>query len=321
MSPVAWPAATVTIGGTELSSADAGVGRLVVSNVVGGGHDRLWAMLAPGSQLAGATAMSAVSAQLGYGTSLTGVFTGALAVTGQTTLGIVITAYGSSAALSKTRVGRSYVRQSVADIVGDLLNAGEVQQGEVDAPTQLDCYAVDERCPVWDHLRALARLTGLELSAGADGSVNFRSPRTSDAATVTLSYGTDLLDWDLCSYAPPDQAPAVVPYGAASQLGSDHWHIILREPDGGPPASPTIVPPAIRDQDSASTVGDALGAAAARHATSGYARAVGTPAIRAGDVVTISGIASGDETVRVIEVVHELDDAGFRTQLRVEGTG
>jgi hypothetical protein len=320
MSPASWPTATVTVGGTELSSANAGVTRLVVTNAVGGGHDRLSAVFAPESPLAGATATSAVSAQLGYGTSLTDAFTGVLAATGQTAWCTAVTAYGPSAALSKTRVGRSYVQQSVADIVGDLLGTGGVQQGEVDAPTQLDCYAVDERRPVWDHLRALAQLTGLELSTGADGSVNFRPPRTSDAATVTLSYGADLLDWDVRSYAPPDQAPTVVPYGAASQLGADHWHIVLREPDGGPPASPTIVPPAIRDTDGASAVGDALGATAARHAMSGHVLAVGTPAIRAGDVVTISGISPGDVTVRVIEAVHELDDAGFRTQLRVEGT-
>jgi hypothetical protein len=321
MSPTSWPAATVTIGGTELSSADARVSRLVVSNAVGGCHDRLSASLGHGSPLAGATAMSAVSAQLGYGTSLTDAFTGALATTSQTAWCTVVTAYGPSAALSETRVGRSYVQQSVADIVADLLSAGDVSQGEVDAATQLDCYAVDERRPVWDHLRALAQLTGLELSTGADGSVNFRPPRTSDAATVTLNYGADLLDWDVASYAPPDQAPAVVPYGAASELGADYWHILLREPDGGPPASPTIVPPAIRDADGASAVADALGATAARHAISGYVLAVGTSAIRAGDVVTISGLPSGDVTVRVIEVVHELDDAGFRTQLRVEGTG
>jgi hypothetical protein len=321
MSLTSWPAATVTIGGTELSSADAGVSRLVVSNVVGGGHDQLTAILAPGSQLAGATAMSAVSAQLGYGTSLTDAFTGALGVTGQTARCTVVTAYGPSAALSKTRVGRSYVQQSVADVVGDLLNAGNVPQGQVDAPNQLGCYAVDERRPVWDHLRALAQLTGLELSTGADGSVNFRPPRTGDAATVTLNYGADLLGWDVRSYPPPGQAPAVVPYGAASQLGADLWHIVLREPDGGPPASPTIVPPAIRDADSANAVGDALGATAARHAISGYVLVVGTPTIRAGDVVTISGIPPGDVTVRIIEAVHELDDAGFRTQLRVEGTG
>ena len=234
MSLTSWPAATVTIGGTELSSANAGVSRLVVSNVVGGGHDRLMAILAPGSQLAGATAMSAVSAQLGYGTSLTGAFTGALGATGQTARCTAVTAYGPSAALSKTRVGRSYVQQSVADVVGDLLKAGNVPQGQVDAPNQLGCYAVDERRSVWDHLRALAQLTGLELSTGADGSVNFRPPRTGDAATVTLNYGADLLGWDVRSYAPPDQAPAVVPYGAASQLGADYWHIVLREPDGGP---------------------------------------------------------------------------------------
>jgi hypothetical protein len=213
------------------------------------------------------------------------------------------------------------VQQSVADVVGDLLSAGNVQQGQVDAPAQLGCYAVDERRPVWDHLRTLAQLTGLELSTGADGSVNFRSPQTGDAATVTLNYGADLLEWDVRSYAPPDQAPVAVPYGAASQLGPDSWHIVLREPDGGPPASPTIIPPAIRDQDGASAIGDALGAMAARHAISGYLLVVGTPTIRAGDVVTISGLPSGDVTVRVIEVAHELDEAGFRTQLRVEGTG
>ncbi len=321
MPAASWPAATVTIGGTELSSADAGVSRLVVSSVVGGGHDRLWALLAAGSQLAGMSAMSAVSAQLGYGTSLTGAFCGAIAETGQTALGTAVTALGSSAALSRTRVGRSYVLQSVADVVIDLLSVGGVQPGEVQAPAQLDCYAVDERRPVWDHLRALARLTGLELSTGADGSVNFRPPRTGGAATVTLSYGADLLGWDVRSNAPPDQAPAVVPYGAASQLGADHWHILLREPDGGPPASPTIVPPVIRDEDGATAAGQALGATAARHATGGSVLAVGTPTIRAGDVVTISGLASGDQAVRAIEVAHELDDAGFRTRLQVEGTG
>ena len=171
-------------------------------------------------------------------------------------------------------------------------------------------------------MRQLARLTGSELSSDPEGAVNFRPVKTG-SADHTLRYGADLLVWNVRSQQPPAPEVSVVPFGAASEEGSEKWHIVLRDPEGGSPSLPTLVPGALRDRDAAQALQDAIAAAAVRSGTSGTLVVAGDGSMRAGDLVELAEMPSGEDgTLRSLTVTHVLaPDGGFRTGLTVEGAG
>src|SRR5262249_12394914 len=131
----------------------------------------------------------------------------------------------------------------------------------------------------------------------------------------------DLMHWSLGPRQPEKSDLAVVPYGAASEEGTDKWHLLLREPDHGAPSSPTLVAAALRDRDAASALGDALAKVARRLGRGGEVLATGTPEVRAGDLVKLQGIPDQDDgTWRATGVTHLLDPgAGFCTLVALEG--
>jgi hypothetical protein len=211
------------------------------------------------------------------------------------------------------------VSQSASDIVSDLVGAAQANVGEVSSSLTLSAYHADERRSVWSHLCTLARFAGCELSADGSGAVNFRPPK-SGAADHTFRHGAELVAWDV---GPRDTAAtdtSVVPFGAASEQGSDKWHVLLREPDGGPPSDDTLVPGALRDRDGAQTYEQALKDARTRRGIGGEVLARGDASVRAGDVLALDDVPGADDPLRITAATHRLGgDTGFFTLLRVEG--
>jgi hypothetical protein len=205
-------------------------------------------------------------------------------------------------------------------VVSDLVSSAGGTTGEVSASHQLAAFHVDERRSVWAHVRGLARLTGSELSCDPQGAVNFRPVKTG-SADHTARYGADLVTWDVGPRETGGAAVSVVPFGAASEEGTEKWHVLLREPDGGSPSEPTLVPGALRDRDAAQALQDALAAAAERRGKAGTLVLVGDNTIRAGDLVELTDMPSGeDATLRAVAVTHALARrGGYQTALSVEG--
>jgi hypothetical protein len=313
------PNARLTLDGRGLGAAEAALEWVRVDLSVGGAHDRFHCGLGRLSPFADVAPGVSAALEIGYGDGLEPVLTGTVTAVQRSPLGLVVEGLAAPASLSTARLGRSYVGQSVGDVVGDLVSSAGGTTGEVSASHQLAAFHVDERRSVWSHLRQLARLTGSELSTDASGGVNFR-PVKSGRADHTLRHGADLVDWRIGTREPGADV-TVVPFGAASEEGSEKWHIVLREPDGGSPSGPTLVPAALRDRDSAQALQDALAAAAARSGTAGSVVAVGDGAIRAGDLVELTDMPAGEDgLLRGVSVTHLLArSGGYRTGIAVEG--
>lgn len=314
------PAAKLTLGGHSLDAAEAALESLRVELSVSGAHDRFQCRLGHLSPFADVDAGADAEIQLGYGDDLQTVLTGTVTAVERAPWGLRVEGLAASSTLSAARIGRSYIGQTVADVVADLAAAGGGSAGEVSASHTLAAYHVDERRSVWTHVRQLARLTGSELSSAPDGGLNFRPVKTG-TADHTLHHGADLVAWRVGPRGPAGPDVSVVPFGAASEQGTDKWHILLRSPEGDSPQGEVVVAAALRDRDATQALQDALGAAAARRAQGGGLTLVGDGAIRAGDLVELADMPSGEDgLLRAIAVTHLLAmDAGFRTAIAVEG--
>lgn len=314
------PEAALTIGGERLTAAQAALAGLEVELGVGRLHDRFRAILGEASPFSDASVGGSATIELGYQDDLATVLTGTLTSVRHRAWGLVVEGLGATVTLSRTHLGRSYVSQSAADIVTDLVSSAQGDVGEVSASLQLAAYHVDERQSAWAHVCTLGRLAGCEVSADGQGALNFRPPKNG-SPSHSFRYGAELVAWDV---GPRDATRAdvdVVPFGAASEQGADRWHVLLREPDSGPPTDETLVPGALRDRDGAHTYRQALRDAATRRATGGEVLVGGDATVRAGDVVTLDGLPGGDDgPLRVTAATHWLrGDSGFYTLMRVEG--
>lgn len=317
---LARPDAALTLDGDRLTAAGAALAALQVELGVGSAHDRFRAALGAISRFSDVAAGASAVVELGYGNDLETVLTGTVTSVERRPWGLVVEGLAATFALSRARLGRSYVGQSAGDVVSDLVSAANGSAGEVSSTLALSAYHADERRSVWSHLCVLARLAGCELSADSDGSVNFRPPK-SGSPDHSFRHAAELIAWDV---GPRDTAQtdiSVVPFGAASEQGSDKWHVLLREPDGGAPSDETLVPGALRDRDGAKTFEQALKDARTRRGTGGDVLVAGDAGVRAGDVCTLDDVPdAGSDPLRITSATHRLGgESGFFTLMRVEG--
>ncbi len=310
------PSAKITIDGRGLTAAEAGLVRLSVE-MTPGSHDAADLVLWPGSKFAGTAPGAVISVALGTAGAEEDVWTGEAVAVHAAPEGVAIEGLAATAALSRARLTRTYVGQTVADIVRDL--AGEAGIDQVEAALELSAYSIDGRRTVWAHLTELARLAGADLGCGAAGGLRF-VPRRTGPATRTLRHGADLLDWSVGRAAAP-AAPTVVAHGAGSEAGAKRWHWILNDPAGPGGAGAAVA--AFRTRAGAEAMTEALAARAARLAVRGVLRIVGDPALRVGDLIGIEDLPGPNPgTLRVLSMQHLLDmRAGFVTSLAVEGAG
>ncbi len=314
---LARPRAVLTLDGRSLTSAEAAVARLRVLLGVGGAHDPAEVVVWPASKLSAATPGSSLAVALGEEGEEEDVWAGEVAEVSAGPDGVVLDGLAGTVALARERVSRTYLDQTVADVVRDL--AGSAPVDEVGGDLELPAYAVDDRRTVWAHLRELAALAGADLGSAPDGGLRFVPPRTG-SADHTFRHGAELLGWSAAA-GTARTAPAVAAHGAASEAGAEQWHWLRRSPSGS--AGALRVPAAVRTRDAAEAVAQALAARAARAAVGGRLRLRGAPEVRPGDLVEVEGLPTGDPgTLRVLRVEHVLDGrTGFTTTLDVEGAG
>jgi hypothetical protein len=332
-------AATALLGAGDLDLPQAGVHRLVVDLGTGPGHDRVDLFLSHLSPLAATEPATELRVALANAGDPVDVLAADVLRVDQTPTGVHVVALAPSHRLSDLRIARTYVQQTVADVVEDLLAEAEVAAGSVDAGQSLAQYHLDGRRSAWDSIHALARLFGAEITSGADGSLSFvPAPGASAggalgglgglagaAAGVAgdllglggggLRRGANLLGWATGPRrAEALPVPGVAPLGAASSLGASRGHHVLKEPDDG--SSATLVIASLRDTDGADGAAQALTARATRTRTGGRLVVVGDPTLRAGTDVDVD-----DETWHVRRVQHCMDAvSGYVCELTVEGT-
>ena len=307
------PNANITIDGRKFNAAEAALVSLKIDLCVTGAHDAAQLCVWPESKFAAASPGAGLSVALGDQDREEDVLGGEIVAVRPTSRGVLLDGLSATVALSRTFMSQTYVSQSVADIVNDLASAVSIDQ--VDADIQVSAYHVDNRRPVWMHLRMLAQLAGADLGSTADGSLRF-VPAAGASQPTKLRYGANLLDWDFATFL-AQTAPTVVAHGAGSEAGSAKWHWLRHSPAGG---DPTRVVGSIATKEAAELASKVLEERASRAAVRGRLLIVGDATIRPGDSVEISDLPGADSrTLRVLAVHHNLDSvSGFLTRLTVE---
>ncbi len=309
------PYARISVDGRELGADEAALVRLQIDLAVNGSHDQATLQLWPRSKMADAAAGAALSIKLGERDSEKTVWTGEVSARRLSPQAVVIEGLAATVVLSRMSKSQSYLNQSVADIVRDLAGAAQIDQAQ--GRVKFSVYHVDNRRPVWSHLRELARLVGADLGSAPDGSLRF-VPAAGAVTPLDLRYGAELLDWNLAQNAAP-QAAAVAAYGSASESGAARWHWLAHDPVGAGAAT-TRLPAALSTRDAAQAVSDASQKRAERAAVNGELLIIGRPAIRPGDAVEATGLPGGDPGVLRVRAVRHTFDAtsGLLTRLQVE---
>ena len=333
------PTAVIVADGTELTAAQAGLIQLIVDIGQGAAHDRARLALGRASPIAGIGPGSEVEVQLGYEDAPEVVLTGDVDEVSQREWGTVVEVMARPARMTKVRIGRSYVETAAADIVTDLLGEADVDEGEIDTGPTLAAFHVDERNHAWAHLYRLSRLASSELSTAADGSLNFLLAPGADTGIGGLAgavagaaasllglgggrrFGAEIHEMAINTAAPIPVGRSVAPFGAASELGSSSWHVLVKEPAGSAPVGDVLIPAALRDRDAAAQLQNSMTEANVRAETAAWLTLTGDPSLRAGDTLQLSDLPDGsDPSVRVTRLSHRFSrDAGFVTRLQAEG--
>ena len=327
------PTMTLDIDGQELTGPEAAVISVIAH--VGSGRliDAVKIALASQSPVIDVRPGAEVRVDLGDDGDDETVLTGELESVTQFPWGAVLDVIALPVRLSRVFVGRSYLDQSPADIIADLANEADVATGELASTDALSAYHIDERRNTWHHVNDLAATAGAVLRTDPDGSLSMAAiaPATglgglaqaaAGAAQDLLGlgdswrFGAELLAASVRSSQPATGA-AVVPHGAASPLGSDKWHLLLREPDGGAPGERTLVPAAVRTEAAASALSDALTALAERTSTVATITTFGRPGLRPGDPVSVEDWPFGDPVpLEIDRVCHRFDRRkGFTSEV------
>jgi len=311
------PTATLTLDGQSLTATEAGLLALSVRQSHGA-HDAVDLSLWPRSKFASAAPGATLTVALGTDTDNEDVFTGEIIAVRRTPAALRLEALSATIALSRLRQSRTYLDQTIADIVNDL--ASFVGTDDVTADVKLSAYSIDDRRTVWAHILELATLAGAEAGVSASGTIRF-VPAGTSPVTHTLRYGATLLSWDIQTIASP-HVPKVFASGAASEQGAERWHWLARDPVGEG-TEPARLIGSFHTRDAADALAKTLGDAAKRATTRGSIRLVGEPTLRPGDVVELKdlpGDASG--SFRILTLRHIFNPhAGFVTEATVEGAG
>lgn len=315
--------------GGALDAAQAAVLRLTVELSVDEAHDRVELLLWRDSLLATASPGAKLVVGLGEADGTEDVLTVEVAGCDLTPWGAVLTGYAPSRRLSSTFIGRAYVDSTVGDVVSDLLGEAGVDEGTVDSHLSLPAFHVDPRRSAWATIHTLSRLSGSQITTGADGALSFtpipgasaagglagaaQSAAGSAAAAVGLGSSDELREGaELLSFrfGPRQPVTAVgVQTPVAVRAG-----LLLAEPDSGSGA-PVDVLPSARTPELADAASSTRGAAARRRTRTGLVSVPGRPGLRAGNTIRARGA-----DYRVLQVRHVLDTTtGYRCDLLLEG--
>jgi hypothetical protein len=335
MNWVLKPDARIEVSGRDLSAAEAGLAALSVdlaTGTVGSAHLSLW----PRTAFENAAPGDEIALSIGAADNPTPAFSGVIESVRKGPRAVVIEAREAPAPLLTSRLNRSFVNQTIADIVHGL--AGDVPVSAAESEIELSLYAVEGRRSVWSHLRELAALAGADLHCTADGALVFAPYGAGESHT--LHRGIDLLGWETLSAATPEAETYAV-HGAGSRAGADKWHWLDPAVKGAETGESRVLG-AFANTDAAEAATAAAAARAANAAVRARARVWGRPNLRIGDTLdlvlaesggggllgaateALSGMLGGSSSkppYRITGLTHSLNrEAGFVTTLELGGS-
>jgi phage protein D len=270
----------------------------------------------------------AASLALGYGTSLTNVFSGT--VDGiEPDLGYLrIRALSGIADLLRLRVNQVYENQSAGQIVSDLASQAGLTTGRLQDGLDLPFLVVDDSRSAYHWCRDLAERVGFDLYVTPAGELAFAA-FDKTAADHQFTYARDVLSLRVTNLAPSFASVEVWGESPASSKGGESAGWLTRDFSrfvgrAGQGTVLRVSDPAVRTQDAAAAAANGRLAALTRQAVFGEAVVLGKAEVKLGDAVTFND--APDERLKgvlqVKRVVHQFTKTdGFTTRLDLWGGG
>ena len=269
---------------------------------------------------------ASVSLDMGWDDNGTTVFSGTIQSLQYSLNEVQGIAHGSQKDLVQTRIDETYVDQSAGDIVKALAQRAGIQTGTVDNGIQLPRYLADGSLSLFDHLHALARISGVDVFTDEQGKINF-TKREAFTADFTYQFGVNLVDVRISQSKPSVTAIEVVPESPASEDGADtsSWFVKGSKDlaaTAGEGNTRRFSNALCTTKEAAETAAQAYQRDIARRATRGKIMVMGQPEINPGNVVELTDMPDGNTNgyYEVSGVDHALDGLrGFRSTIYLWG--
>lgn len=141
-----------------------------------------------------------IEIQAGYGSEYSTVFKGVVVrhsvrVVGENLSRLVIECRDKSVAMTVGRKNANFVDQKDSDIMASLVGNYSGLSSDISATTYQYAELVQYYCTDWDFLLTRAEANGMLVSVD-DATVTVAAPKTSSAALFTVTYGTDLIEFN-----------------------------------------------------------------------------------------------------------------------------
>lgn len=266
----------------------------------------------------------ALSIQLGYGSSLSPVFSGKLARIVTALDGTLRLSLDSGClALAHYRQNASFEQQDAGRLVRSIIGSPGLSAGTIENGASYPFIALDDRLDSWQWIARLARDSGLQAWFDAEGKLNFKTV-VAGAPAASFRYGESLLALEFGERRAPWEQVDVVGEGAAGSQGSQAWSWLSKQRSNVAATGGSGSVAAIRSEASLRSMADAQGSARAlaergsKRAQSVRVRVPGNAALGPGDVISLSDCPGGrgDGQYLLWRIQHRFDKrSGFTSWL------
>ena len=237
---------------------------------------------------------------------------------------LIVRGYDASHKLHLVRRSQTFQQMTVADIARKVISANGLRAGTIEAAGGTLEFVQQSAETDWQLLWRLARTVGLEV-VPESGQIHLRKPAATGPATA-LEWGDKLI-----SFRP--RLTGMQQAGSMMVMGWDPKSGRVLNGTGTPrrTSSPAGAAPATGPKSEmfgtpstsaeAKAVADAAAARLGEAGVEAEGVCIGSPALRAGSVITVKGVGTrfgGD--YRLSEVTHVFRDTGFETQFSISGS-
>ena len=280
--------------------------------------------------------------ELDGGEGMFTVFTGTLLQVRSSAQGLELLATDSLSGAAQQEVVGIFEEQSAGAIIQDILGKTGGKAGEVEEGPVFGRLVLHRGLRALQHLRGLARLSGLDFWTDGEGKVMVKAPKVA-AAKQTLTWGEGLLELDLCRAAPAPDGWELWGEGAAGSAGKEKAHWLAADlsgvsgkasvklekgsftvEEGSAGKMPKHLSSGLlRSGEVAESLAKAQAQARAGRPVRGHLELTGAPDLEPGMAVAVAGLPDGHaatglckDPLRIRRIQHRLDaDGGYMTRL------
>jgi hypothetical protein len=231
--------------------------------------------------------------------------------------------------LATARANQAFENRSLGQIASDLCSSAGVDKGPIAGGATYPYLIVDEGRSLLRHLRDLARREGLDLWFDEEDHLVLQA-FSKTSADHKLRYGAELLSLELTGLDATADKAQVYGESPSSNLGSDTWYWIVKDPspfrgeagDGSRPAGRADA--ALRTKDAADLMAKSTAGEWKDRSRIGRARLLGRPGLQLGQAIEIQDAPRPELNglFKVIALRHVYDKrAGFTTTVTFSGSG